>query len=99
MNTAVDKALLNKILFVLKLWFVFLGKCNVNRYLNGYAVIRRPLGRPGHRWEDSIKMDLQEVGCEGMEWIGLAQDTIMWRAFVKAVMNFRGYIKFGEFFD
>ena len=35
---------------------------------------RRPLGRPRHRWEDNIKMDLQEVGCEGVDWIELAQD-------------------------
>jgi hypothetical protein len=35
---------------------------------------KRPLWRPRHRWEDNIKMDLQEVGCGGMDWIGLAQD-------------------------
>ena len=47
---------------------------------------KRPLGLR-HRWEDNIKMDLQVVGCGGMEWIELAQDRNMWRAFVKAVMN------------
>jgi hypothetical protein len=49
---------------------------------------KRPLGRPRCRWED-IKMDLQEVGCSGMDWIGLAQDRDRWRALVNAVMNLR----------
>jgi hypothetical protein len=46
-----------------------------------------PLGRPRRRWEDNIRMDLQEVGYRGMNWIGLAQDTDRWRAIVNAVMN------------
>jgi hypothetical protein len=50
---------------------------------------RRPLGRPGRRWEDSIKMDLREVGCGGADWIDLAQDRDMWRALVYTVMNLR----------
>jgi hypothetical protein len=49
---------------------------------------KRPLGRPKRRWEDNIKMDLKDVGCEGMDWIELAQDRDMWRVLVKAVMNF-----------
>ena len=49
----------------------------------------RPLGRHRHRWEDNIKMDPQEVGCGGMEWIELAQDRDRWRALVNAVMNLR----------
>jgi hypothetical protein len=50
---------------------------------------RKPLGRPRLRWEDNIRMDLQEVGCGGLDWIGLAQDRDRWRAIVNAVMNLR----------
>jgi len=50
-------------------------------------------------WEDNIKMDLQEVGCEGMDWIELVQVRDMWRALVNVVMNLRGSIKYGEFLD
>ena len=50
---------------------------------------KRPLGRPRLRWEDNIKMDLQEVRCGGMDWIALAQDRDRWRAVVNAVMNLR----------
>jgi len=48
---------------------------------------KRPLGRPRRRWEDNIKMNLQEVGCGGMDWIELAQDKDRWRALLNAVMN------------
>ena len=50
---------------------------------------KRPIGRPRRRWEDNMKMDLQEVGCVGMDWIELAQDRDRWRALVNAVMNLR----------
>jgi len=49
----------------------------------------RPLGRPRRRWEDNIKMDLQGVGCGGVDWIELAQDRDKWRALVNAVLNLR----------
>jgi hypothetical protein len=48
---------------------------------------KRPLGRPRHRWENNIKMDLQEVGCGGLDWIELAQDRDRWQALVNVVMN------------
>jgi len=47
------------------------------------------LGRPSHRWVDNIRMDLQEVGCGYVDWIGLAQDRDRWRTLVSAVMNLR----------
>ena len=50
---------------------------------------RRQLGRPWRRWVDNIRTDLQEVGCEYMDWIGLAQDRDRWRTLVSAVMNLR----------
>ena len=51
---------------------------------------KRPLGRPRHRWDDDINMDLQEVGCGGMDWIDLAQDKDRWRALVNdEEMNLR----------
>jgi hypothetical protein len=48
---------------------------------------KRPLGRPRHRWENNIKMDLQEVGCVCVDWIELTLDRGRWPAFVNAVMN------------
>ena len=50
---------------------------------------KKPLGRPSLRWEDNNEMDLQEVGCWGMDWIELAQNRVRWRALVNAVINFR----------
>jgi len=50
---------------------------------------KRPLGRPRLRWEDNIKLDLQEVGCGCMDWIELAWDRDRWRALANAVMNLR----------
>ena len=62
---------------------------DVYTILVGKPERKRPLGRPRHRWEDNIKMHLQEVGCGGMDWIELAQDRDRWRTFVNAVMNLR----------
>jgi hypothetical protein len=59
------------------------------RVLVGKPEGKSPLGRPKRRWEDNIRIDLQEVGCGGMEWIGLAQDRERWRGLVNVVMNLR----------
>ena len=59
------------------------------RVLVGKPDGRRPLERPRPRWVDNIKMDLQEVGCGGMDWIELDQDRYRWRALVNMVMNLR----------
>ena len=61
----------------------------VFRVLVGKPEGKRSLGRHRRRWEDNIKMDLQEVGCGGMEWIELAQGRDRWRALVNAIMNLR----------
>ena len=61
----------------------------VYRVLVGKPERKRPLGKPRRRWKNNIKMDLQEVGCGGMDWIELAQDGDMWRALVNAVINLR----------
>jgi len=57
------------------------------RVLVGKPERKRPLGRPRHRWEDNMKMDLQEVRCGGMDWIKLALDRDRWRAHTNAVMK------------
>ena len=61
----------------------------VCRVLKGKPEGRRPLGRPRQRWADNIRMDLQEMVCVYMDWIGLAQDRDRWQTLVSVVMNLR----------
>ena len=61
----------------------------MHRVLVGKPEGKRPLGRPRHRWENNIKMDLQEVGGASGDWMELTQDRESWRALVSTVMNFR----------
>ena len=61
----------------------------VYRVLVGKPDGKRPLVRPRRRWVDNIRMDLQDVECGYMDWIGLAKDRDRWRTFVSAVMNLR----------
>jgi hypothetical protein len=74
-------------------WVVYVAQTaerrGVYRVLVGKTEGKIPPGRPRCRWEDNIKMDLQEVGCGGVDWIGLAQDRDRWRALVNVVMNLR----------
>jgi hypothetical protein len=63
--------------------------------MNSYRILvrkpegRRPLGRQKYRWVDNIKMDLREIGWDGMDWIDLAQNRNQWRALVNTVMTLR----------
>jgi hypothetical protein len=60
---------------------------------NAYRILvrkpegKRPLGRPGRRWVDNIKIDLRQIGWDGIDWIDVAQDRDQWRALVHTVMN------------
>ena len=69
----------------------------MHRVLVGKPEGKRPLGRPRRRWEDNIKMDFQEMGGGGGDWMKLAQDRDRWRALVNAVMNFRVRLNAGNF--
>jgi hypothetical protein len=64
-------------------------KRNAYRILVGKPEGKIPLGRPRRRWVDNIKMELREIGWDGMHWIGLAQDRDQWRALANTVMNLR----------
>jgi hypothetical protein len=59
----------------------------IYRVLVGKPEGKRPFQRPRHRWQDNIKMDLQEVRCGGMDWIELAQDRDRWQALANEVIN------------
>jgi hypothetical protein len=62
-------------------------KWNAYRILVGKPDGKRPLGGPRHRWVDNIKLDLREIGWDGMDWVDLAEDGDQWRALVKMVMS------------
>ena len=62
---------------------------NAYRVLVGKPEGKRPLGRPKHRWEDNIKMDLRKVGCDSGDCISLSEDRDQWRTYIRAVMNLR----------
>jgi hypothetical protein len=66
-----------------------MGETNAYRRLVGKPERERPLGRPRRRWVDNIRMDLREIGWDGMDWIDQAQDRDQWRALVNTVMNLR----------
>ena len=68
---------------------VRMGGRGVHRFLVGKPEGKRPLGRPRHRWEDNIMIDIQEVGGGYGDWKELAQDRERWLALVSMVMNFR----------
>jgi hypothetical protein len=65
------------------------AKKTAYRILVGKPEGERPLGRPRRRWVDNIKMDLREIGLDGMDWIDLAEDRDQWKALVNTVMNLR----------
>jgi hypothetical protein len=64
-------------------------KRNAYRILAGKPEVKRPLGRPRRRWVDYIKMDLREIGWEGVDSMDMAQDRDHWRALVNTVLNLR----------
>jgi hypothetical protein len=70
---------------------------NAYRILVGKPEGRRPLGRPRRRWVNNIKIDLREMGWDGIDWIDLAQDRDQWRALVNTVMNLRVPYNAGKF--
>jgi hypothetical protein len=71
----------------------------VYKVLVGRPEGMRPLGRPRHRWKDNINMDLQEVRCEGMDWIYLADDRDRWRALLNSAKNIFRFHKMKVIFD
>jgi hypothetical protein len=64
-------------------------KRNAYRILVGKPEGKRPLGRPRRRWVDNIKMDLREIGWDGVDWIDMAQNRDQWRTLVNMVLNLR----------
>jgi hypothetical protein len=64
-------------------------KRNAYRILGGKPEGRRPLGRPRRRCADNIKIDVREIGWDGVDWIDMAHDRVQWRALVNTVLNLR----------
>jgi hypothetical protein len=62
---------------------------NAYKILVGKPEGKRPLGRPGRRWEDNIRIDLRKIGWKAVEWMYLARDTNKWQVLVDTVMNLR----------
>jgi len=75
------------LIFLLSVYYILVQGRGVYKVLVRKPVGKRPLGRPRRRWEDNIKMDLQEVGVGCGDWMELAQDRDRWRALVSTVMN------------
>jgi hypothetical protein len=73
------------------------GGTGLYRALVGKPEGKRPLGRPRRRWEDTIKMDLQELGCEGMAWIDMAQERVAGTC--ECCNEPSSFLKCGEFLD
>ena len=59
------------------------------KIVTGKPTVKRPLGRPRRRWEDNIRMDLEEIGINARNWVDLAQDRNYWRALVNAALKLR----------
>jgi hypothetical protein len=68
-------------------WTRYGGQEEAYRVLVGKLKGKRPLGRPRHKWRHKSKIDLREIGWDGMDWIDLAQDRDQWRALVNTVIN------------
>jgi hypothetical protein len=89
MKTQLNTSLIQQVKFVLNKITIWGGRRDAYRVLVGKPEGKSPFGRSRRRWEDNIMMDRQEVGCEGRDWIDLAQDRDKWRTLVNAVMNLR----------
>jgi len=70
-------------------WTGHVARMGEEKVLVGKTEGKTPLGRPRRRWVDNISMEIQEVGCGYMDWIGLVQDRDSWRTLVSAVMKLR----------
>ena len=87
----------NNILYIVSIPTRMAEGRGVHRVLVGKPEGKRPMGRPRRRWEDNIKMDLQEIGGACGDWMELALDREMWRALVSTVMKLSGSKNVGNF--